>query len=107
MITARDALRALKQATLTGEDPEGVRWYAIADTPLETAKEYLEHQLKQERPMPSPKPITAARKLLRTLYNESRPPTQKEYFAIDLALYRADARTRLDPTKRKRATVKR
>lgn len=57
--------------------------------------------------MPTPKPVTAARTLLKTLYFQRRGPTVAEYRTIDAALASTDARTRLDPTQRKRARAQR
>lgn len=51
----------------------------------------------------SAKPITDARALLKTLYNQRRGPTLAEFRSIDERLANTDGRTRLDPSKRKRA----
>jgi hypothetical protein len=49
----------------------------------------------------NPKPVTAARALLKTLYNQRRGPTKAEWRAIDEALGATDGRTRLDPSTRR------
>lgn len=51
----------------------------------------------------NPKPVTAARDLFAELYLDGRAPTADEYLAINDVLKKADARTRLDPSKRKSA----
>jgi hypothetical protein len=53
--------------------------------------------------MSNPKPINAARRLLKTLFNQRRGPKLCEFREIDAALEAADGRTRLDPSKRKHA----
>jgi hypothetical protein len=57
-------------------------------------------------PATHPKAITAARTLLKTLYNQRRGPTKAEFDTIDAALDSADGRTRLDPSKRKSARTR-
>lgn len=99
MTDARDALRQLRTASVV-EDEQGVRYYTLVDTPYEDVERFLE-SLTRSAAMPTPKPITAARALLKTLYNQRRGPTKSEYDTIDAALQAADARTRLDPSKRK------
>jgi hypothetical protein len=54
-------------------------------------------------PATHPNAINAARRLLKTLFNQRRGPKLCEFREIDAALEAADGRTRLDPSKRRGA----
>lgn len=104
MITAHEALHALRSADVV-EDEHGVRYFTLIDVPYYDVEAFL-LTLTRGRPMPAtkakhPKPITRALALLNQLYVEHRAPNYREFAAIRAALEDADARTRLDPSKRK------
>lgn len=89
------------------EDEHGVRWYTLVDVEYEDVECVLQALTYHPEPaMPAtkaknPKPITRALALLNQLYVEHRAPNYREFAAIRAALEDADARTRLDPSKRK------